>query len=231
MTLTPGPTDAFQTLTAKDWTPLLTDETGAVVLAQMRSTQIYVLSDPDLLNTQGLANLDTLTSAVSIVRTLRPGEAAVIFDVTLNGYKIDRSALKLMFDPPFLAVTLCIAAAMALAGLQALFRFGAVRRAGRAFALGKEALTDNSAQLIRLAKREAKMAPRYAVLTRNAAAKAVGAPRDLTGDALTQFLDRLASQRGAPKAGSPTSAPTPNGWATAGPSWSWPKNSIDGDWR
>ena len=66
----------------------------------------------------------------------------------------------------------------------------------RAFALGKEALTDNSAQLIRLAGREGHMASPYAALTQKAAARAVGAPRELTGEALTGFLDRMAAQRG-----------------------------------
>ncbi|HEY1753442.1 MAG TPA: hypothetical protein VGG29_19450 [Caulobacteraceae bacterium] len=198
VTLAPGPIDSLQTFTAKDWVPVLTDEAGHAVIAQMPSTQIYVLSEPDLLNTQGLANVDTLGAAVAILRGLRAGEGPMIFDTTLNGYKLERSPLRLMFDPPFLAVTLCLAAALALAGLQALFRFGPMRRSERAIALGKEALTDNSAQLIRLAGREAKMAPAYAALTRKAAARAVGAPRTLTGDALTDFLDRLGAQRGLP---------------------------------
>jgi hypothetical protein len=196
MTLQPGPIDSLQTLSANGWTPVLTDAAGDVVLAQGPSSRIYVLSDPDLLNTQALSNLDTLSSAVAIVRTLRAGDGPVMFDVSLNGYKSERSPLRLMFDPPFLAVTLCFVAAMILAGLQSAFRFGPVRRTQRAFALGKEALTDNSAQLIRLARREPNMAPGYVALTQKAAARAVGAPRELTGDALTRFLDRMAAQRG-----------------------------------
>ena len=196
MVLTPGPIDSLQTISANGWTPVLTDETGKAVIAQAQSSSIYVLADPDLLNTQGLANLDTFTAGASIVRALRAGDGPVIFDLSLDGYKNERSALRLMFDPPFLAVTLCFAAALVLAGLQAAFRFGPVRRPQRAFALGKEALTDNSAQLIRMAGREARMAPAYAALTRKAAARAVGAPRELTGDALTDFLDRLGAQRG-----------------------------------
>jgi hypothetical protein len=192
-TLRPGPIDSVQTFSAKDWVPVLTDETGQMVLGQMPSTSIYV---PDLLNTEGLGDLNTLGAAVTLLRGLRAGDGPTIFDVTLNGYKRERSPLRLMFDPPFLAVTLCFAAALALAGLQAVFRFGPVRRPQRAFALGKEALTDNSAQLIRLAKREPRMAPAYAALTRKAAARAVGAPRELAGDALTDFLDRLGAQRG-----------------------------------
>jgi len=196
VSLTPGPIDQLQTFSAKDWIPALYDDQGHLVIAQMPSTQIYVLSEPDLVNTQGLGDRDTFPAAVSILRQLRTGQGPVIFDVTLNGYKLERSALRLMFDPPFLAVTLCFVAAMALAGLQAAFRFGPVRRTQRAIALGKEALTDNSAQLIRLAGREAKMAPGYAELTRKAAARAVGAPKELTGQGLTDFLDRMAAQRG-----------------------------------
>jgi hypothetical protein len=196
LVLTPGPIDQLQSFTANGWAPALADDQGRVLIAQMPSTQIYVLSEPDLLDTQGLGNADTFGAAVAILRALRAGDGPMIFDVTLNGYKMERSALRLMFDPPFLAVTLCFVAALALAGLQAAFRFGPVRRGGRAFALGKEALTDNSAQLIRVAGREAKMAPGYAQLTRKAAGRAVGAPRDLAGQALTDFLDRLGAQRG-----------------------------------
>jgi hypothetical protein len=196
VTLTPGPIASLQTVKASGWTPVITDDAGKVVLAQGPSSRIFLLSDPDLLNTQGLANLDTLGSAVALVRGLRVGDGPVIFDVSLNGYKAERSPLRLMFDPPFLAVTLCLVAAMILAGLQSAFRFGPVRRPQRVLALGKEALTDNSAQLIRLAKREPNMAPPYVALTQNAAARAVGAPRELTGDALTRFLDRMAAQRG-----------------------------------
>ena len=192
LTLTPGAIDSLQSLDAKGWTPVLTDETGAVIMAEAPSSRIFVLADPDLLNTHGLANLDTFAAAAQIVSALREGDGPVIFDLTLNGYKLDRSPLKLIFDPPFVGVTLCVLAALALAVWQTMFRFGPLRRVGRAFALGKEGLVDNSAQLIRLARREPKMAPRYAALTRAAAAKAVGAPRDLTGDALTAFLDRVS---------------------------------------
>lgn len=206
--LSPGAVDSLQTLQAKGWSPAITDETGRVVMAEAPSSRIFVLADPDLLNTHGLADLDTFGVATAIVRTLRMGEGPVIFDATLAGYKQDHSPLKLMFDPPFLAVTLCVAAALALAGWQALYRFGPLMTSGRALALGKEGLVDNSAQLIRLARREASMAPRYAALTRAAAARAVGAPRDLTGEALTGFLDRVGRKDGGETLAGLTAAAT-----------------------
>jgi len=51
--------------------------------------------------------------------------------------------------------------------------------------------------LVALARREHRMTAPYAALTAEIAAKAVGAPRDLTGEALARFLDRMGAQRGA----------------------------------
>ena len=170
---------------------------GATILARDPHRPLFILADPDLLNTQGLKDVDTLATAVAILRALRAGDGPFIFDVRLNGLGRERSVLRLLFDPPFVAITLSLALAAALAGFQACCRFGPVRPAARAFALGKTSLVENSAALIRLAGREHLMGGRYADLTADVAAKAVGAPRELTGDALTRFLDRLGSRRGA----------------------------------
>ena len=190
-----GPVDAFQSLAAPGWTPLLRDETGAVILARAPDRSLYLLSDPDLLNTQSLRDIDTLRVALTLLASLRAGDGPYIFDVRLNGLGRERSPLRLLFDPPFLAATLCLAAAAALAGFQAFCRFGPSRPGGRAIALGKAALVDNTAALIRLAGREHRMGGRYADLTADIVARAVGAPRGLGGEALVAFLDRLAARR------------------------------------
>lgn len=192
-----GPTESLQTISTPGWIPVLTDDAGAVVLARDPNRPLYVLSDPDLLNTQGVKDIGTLSSALTILRALRAGDGPIMFDVTLNGLGKARSVLRLLFDPPFLAVTLSLAAANLLAVWQALIRFGPVQRAGRTIAYGKAALVDNTAALIKLAGREHTLGAPYAALTAELAAKAVGAPRDLTGEPLVRFLDRLAKQRGA----------------------------------
>ncbi len=194
-----GPVRSLQSIAAPGWVPVLADETGAAILARAPDGRRFVLADPDLLNTQGIRSLDTLGTALTVLRGLRSGDGPVMFDVRLNGLGRERSVLRLLFDPPFLAVTLCLAAAAALAGVQAFVRFGPVRRGGRVIPLGKTALVDNTAALIRLAGREHRMGGRYADLTAARAARAAGAPRGLTPPALEAFLDRLSDRKGLPR--------------------------------
>ena len=178
--------------------PVLTDAAGEVVLASDADGRVFVLSDPDLLNTRGLRDLATARAASALIDRLKLGGrgGAVVFDVTLNGFDSPPNLLKLAFEPPFLGATLCLFAASLLMGLHAVNRFGAPRREDRVFALGKQALADNSAALIRAAKREPRMAARYLDLTRAAVVRALGAGR-LPPDQVDAFLDRVAERLGA----------------------------------
>jgi hypothetical protein len=184
--------DQLQTIRGKGWIPVLTDAQGRAVLVRSKETpHLLVLADPDLLNTQGLATLANARAAVAVVDSLRDG-GGVVFDVTLNGYKRGRGLWRMMLEPPWLAATLCAVAAALLMGLHALARFGPAQARGRAFALGKRALVDNSAGLIRMAGREHELAPAYAALTRSLIGQAAGG-RHAGADA--RWLDRLARLR------------------------------------
>jgi hypothetical protein len=194
-----GPVDQLQVITARGWLPVLTDGAGGTVLARDPQRPFYVLADPDLMNTQGIRDVRTLATGLAILRALRADDGPVIFDVRLNGLGRERSVLRLLLEPPFVGVTLCLAAAAALAGIQALFRFGAIRHGGRAIPLGASALVDNTAALVRLAGREHRLGGRYADLSADLAARAVGAPRGLGGEALAALLDRLGARRRLPR--------------------------------
>lgn len=194
--------EGLQTLSGPDmdspaWVPVLTDASGNVILAMKGGTRLYVLSDPDLLNTQGLKSLAGAQTAVAMLDLLRAGDSPVIFDLTLHGFQRTRSLLRLMLEPPLLGVTLLLAALAAFAGFQAVVRFGPARETDRTVALGKRALTDNTAALVRLAKREHRMASPYALLVRAAVARAIGAPRTLSEAELDAFLDRVGTLTGA----------------------------------
>lgn len=197
-TMATGPVDQLQTL---EKTPgleaLVSDDRGAVILARTRDRKVYILSDPDLLNTMGLKSLETARAADAMVNLIRPA-GPLIFDVSLHGFKRSRNLLALALEPPFLGGTLCAVAAALLAGIAAAIRFGPVRRAAPPYAMGKGALVENTAGLIRMARREHRMAEGYARLCRDLAARAVGAPRQLEPAQLDAFLDRLSAQRGGP---------------------------------
>jgi hypothetical protein len=192
----PGEIDRLQTLTGPQWQPILTDEAGAPVLVRRVHSQIYVLADPDLFNTQGLRSPGTAQAAIAILKAVRANDGPVIFDVTLQGYRRGHNMLRMAFEPPFAGATFCAVIVALLMGFYALARFGPPLTSERALALGKQALVDNSAGLIRMARRQHRMAERYALLCRAVVAKAVGAPRDLNEAELNALLDRLSVQAG-----------------------------------
>jgi uncharacterized protein DUF4350 len=194
-TLALGQVDRLQTLSGEGWEPVLVDEQGGIVLATAPKKDIFVLADPDLLNTQGLRSLDTARAAVAIIDALRLNGGGVAFDVTLNGFERGRSLLKTMLEPPLVGATLCAVAAAILAGLHALVRFGPAARRSRAIALGKTALVDNSAALVRMAKKEPQLLAAYAELTQALAAKAAGGHAGLAVESRTTWLAKLARVR------------------------------------
>jgi len=187
----------LQTISGPDWIPVLVDGAGVPVVAMHARTRVYVLAEPDLLNTHGLKDVRRAAAADDLLQLIWVGDGPVIFDLTLHGLTRTRNLLKLMLEPPLLGATLCLLAAALLVAFQAAVRFGPAREAARAIALGKRALADNTAELIRLARREHRMAVPYAALVRSGVARAVAAPRNLEGEALDAFLDRVGARLGA----------------------------------
>ena len=189
--LTTGAIQSWQTISGSDWTGYVTDAENRSVVARLTGTRLYVLSDPDLMNTHGLKDIATARAAAVIVRSLRRGQGPVIFDLTLSGYRRSPNLLRLVFEPPLLGATLCALFAALLMGIHAATRFGAPLASGRVFALGKQALADNSAALIAMTRREHRIAPRYAAAIRRRVARIVGAPADARDDDLNATLDEM----------------------------------------
>lgn len=189
---------ALQTVSGKDLRPVVTDSAGRIVLAQVGVQQLYILADPDLLNNRGMGDEGQARAALAMLDFLNSTDAdGILFDVTSNGLGAARSPLKLLFEPPFLSVTLAIAAALLLAGVQALTRFGAPRRPERAIRFGKAALVDNTAALVRRARREVQLGYRYAQVARRRAATLLRLPPTLPKGELDARLDQVRTS-GAP---------------------------------
>jgi hypothetical protein len=187
-----GTIDAPQTFRyAPGWRPAVVDAEGRPVLIVSEEGPYFALAEPDLVNTQGLASLETARALEAMLDQAFGREASFVFDVSMHGLQRSRSFLRQAFEPPFLAATLCGVAALVLMGWHAFVRFGPAARQDRAFAMGKRALADNQADLIKMTGREHRMGAPYGAVVRDLAARAVGAPRDTTPEALDELLDRL----------------------------------------
>ncbi len=190
----------------------ITDDEGRILLGGIRRaktgddedddyTPVYILSDPDVLNNLGMGNPQMAYAASGILDGLSTDKTQEVeFDVTLNGFEATRGLLKLAFEPPFLALSLCLFVAALMALANGLMRFGPPLREARAVAPGKGALVSNTADLLRLAGLEAEIGGRYAALTRDAAAHALGLPAGMSADIVRERLDRVT------RAGPPFSA-------------------------
>jgi len=189
--LATGAIQSWQTISGSDWTGYITDAQNRSVVARLTGTRVYVLSDPDLMNTHGLKDVATARAAAAIVQSLRMGQGPVIFDLTLSGYRRSPNLLRLVFEPPLLGATLCALFAALLMGIHAATRFGAPLASGRVLALGKQALADNSAALIAMTRREHRIAPRYAAAIRRRVARIVGAPADARDEDLNAALEEM----------------------------------------
>lgn len=183
-----------QTIQGDGLLPILTLPNGGIVLAQIEGRPHYILADPDLLNNHTIGNPARAREAIALLDALNGGENNSINFATFTDVPSVRRAgslLQLVLEPPFLAMTLALVIAALLAGFHGAIRFGQPRREARTIALGKAALVENSAGLIRLARREVHMSVAYAELIQQETARAVGAPPGLQGEALDDYLDRL----------------------------------------
>lgn len=204
--LAAGPITGLQTIAGEDLEPILRTQDGKIVLARVYANvssgsfdddepqDFYVLSDPDFLNTQGIADFKTAAAGLRIIEALN-GTDPIVFDVTLNGLARSRDILKVALQPPFLGATLSLVIAACLLGWRAVAHVTPVIAEGRAIALGKRALAENSAALIRLAGREHRMGGRYASLIAANTAEQLGLTGDSEDHAIA--LDRISASTGA----------------------------------
>lgn len=199
-TMRPGKITSLQTIIAPEITPIVTTADGKTILGLAdieESPRIFVLSDPDFLNNLGFADIATARTGMALLDALSGTDDPITFDVTLNGFQRSRSLMRLAFEPPLLAATLSFVIVAAMLAWRAATRSGPVARGRRAIALGKRTLADSSAALIRLAGRDATMAPRYAQMVRTVVAEHIHVARD-AGETTSAELDRIAQSRGVP---------------------------------
>lgn len=193
--------DNVQTIRGDNLAALVTLANGDALVARMGDQPHYIAADPDLFNNHGLHDPATAQAAIALIEALNSrADGPVAFDLTVYGLadNSNPSLLRTLLEPPFLPMTLALIVAALLAGLHGAFRFGQARREQRAIAFGKAALVENSAGLIRIARRETRLGGAYADVVRQDAARIVAAPATLQGDALDAYLDRVGRGDGPP---------------------------------
>ncbi|MER9978195.1 DUF4350 domain-containing protein, partial [Mesorhizobium sp. M0085] len=119
--------------------PIIAAGSGKAVLIEFQDKPFFILTDPDLINNSALGDADKATAARDLIQWLRPGKGLVMFDLTLHGGARKYDLAKLLVEPPFLALTLTILIAAALAFLHGLGRFGPPRMDQRPICIGKPA--------------------------------------------------------------------------------------------
>lgn len=164
----------LQYISGEGLIPLMTANTHTI-LAQISDTRLYILSDPDILNTAGISTKSRAQLAYGLITGLIQFENAseydVIFDLHVHGFGRTQNLVKTLLTPPFLAATLCLLAAGALVAWQAFSRYGDPARTERDYALGKYTLADNGARFIRIAQKETSMGTGYLALIKRLIAK------------------------------------------------------------
>ena len=160
------------------------------------SYPLVVVFDPDLFNNYGLSRQANALLAERLFNAALDGEEkTVIFDLTLDGYGRSQNLLQLAFTPPFLAATLCLLLAAAVALWRAYNRFGPPLLAARSIAFGKRALVGNAAGLLRRARRLHLVGAPYADAARERLALALALPQRLAPEQAEQAIDRALAAR------------------------------------
>ena len=160
--------------------------------------RLWILADPDAIENHGIGEGENAGFAVALVKALRTGEGSVVFDETIHGYVArPDNPLRLMFQFPFVVVTLQGLLAIALLLWATLGRFGAPETAPPALSTGKQGLVENAAKLLGFAGYHQRMVRRYVQAALRDVARQLHAPRGLSERALLDWLQRVGEARGA----------------------------------
>jgi hypothetical protein len=159
--------------------------------------RLWVLADPDVVSNHGLVREGNDLFAVALVNALRQGAAAVVFDETVHGFASrPPSPFRLLFEFPFVFVTVHGALAVLLLLWATIARFGAPETAPPPLSAGRQQLIQNAAALLAYAGHHQVMIQRYVQATIRDVAQKVHAPRGLSDGALTEWLGRVGRTRG-----------------------------------
>lgn len=173
------------------------DRPGLAVPAARPLYPVVFVFEPDLVNNLGFNRPEAarLTDLLVGALTRHGSPKRVSFDLTFNGFVQADNLLTLAFTPPFLAATLCLIMAAAVALWRAYQRFGPPVLTGRTIAFGKRTLVANAAGLVQRARRLHLLGPPYADAARERLVRALALPARLSHAEAEKAIDRAQAAR------------------------------------
>jgi hypothetical protein len=161
-----------------------------------RDRRIWILSDPDMLSNHGLLTGRNADFAIGLINALRPAQGAVIFDESVRGYRApSANPLTLMFQFPFITVTVQVLAAATLLLWATMTRFGLPEPMSALLDAGKHGLVRNAAGLLRYSGHPEIIVANYVHSTIRGVARQLRSPPGLDWRELVDWLSRVGASR------------------------------------
>jgi hypothetical protein len=157
---------------------------------------VWVLADPDVISNFGLRHAENAQLAIRLIDRLRH-DGAVVFDEVVHGHAQAPSLLSVLFSFPLVLATIQVLICALLAIWAAMVRFGPRKAAPAPFAPGKDFLIANTAALLRYGGHHVDALRSYLTASIADVRHALHAPANLSGVALTEWLERMRAVRGA----------------------------------
>ena len=176
--------------------PVIADQAGNLLVGQTERDdgELFVLTDPDVLNNFGLRQAENARFTIALLDQLRDG-GPVVIDETMHGYAQSPSLLRTLFQFPLVLATLQVLVCAVLVVWAAMVRFGPRREAPPPIAPGKDFLIRNTAALLHYGGHHGHALRRYLALSTAAVRHALHAPA-LAPGAMTAWLERVRVVRG-----------------------------------
>jgi len=189
---------APQLMTDNGFLPLISSAGGLLFgKIDRRDKNIWVLSDPDIFANHGLGKGENAALAVEMIRDLLPPGGSVIIDETVHGFYHSPSLWRHVFELPFVAVTLLLAAALAVLIWAAAGRFGAPLPSPERPPAGKLGLIETTARLLNAGEHAPYILKRYQEFVFRDIARRLHAPHKYGEREFDDWIGRIARARGA----------------------------------
>lgn len=156
--------------------------------------EIYLVSDPDLLNNHGLGDGDNAVLIYDFL-THRLGAKGLILDETIHGFRRAPGLLAEAFRFPLL---LAVLQALVLTGVllwAGMGRFGKPVPPPAGLGSGRQVLIDSTARLLTHGGHGAESLARYFHQTLRALASGLGLPSEMPDSEVLQRLQRISRER------------------------------------